>query len=160
MEQAARTTAPNTTLLSWLALGTLAVGVVLAEVVALQTAESLAGQYPEFAHLHGPLVAAAIAFGLCLEVVLAITALLIGAIRHGRIFDLWALTLVDALVGALTVATVVIAVVLPMVPGPPALGLAVFGATISGVAVVLVVLVLRALLRQAVSMRLELDEVV
>jgi hypothetical protein len=157
MEQTARTTAPNTTLLSWLALGVLAVGVVLAEVVALQTAESLADQYPEFAHLRGPLVAAAIAF---LEVVLAITALLIGAIRHGRIFDRWALTLVDALVGALTVATVVVAVVLPMVPGPPALGLAVFGATITGVAVVLVVLVLRALLRQAVSMRLELDEVV
>jgi hypothetical protein len=152
--------APSTTFSSWIALGILAVGIVLAEVIALETAASLAAEHPEFAHLRGPLTAAAIAFGLCLEAVLAITALLVGAIRHGRIFDRWALRLVDALVGALAAATVVVAAVLPALPGPPALALAVIGATITGVAVVLVVLVLRSLLRRAVSMRLELDEVV
>lgn len=160
MDHPPQVAAPITSLLSWIALGVLAVGIVLAEVVTVETAGSLTSQYPEFAHLQAPLLAAAVAFGLCLEVVLAVTALLIGAIRSGRIFERWALRLVDALVVALATATVVVAAVLPAVPGPPALALAVLGATITGTAVVLVVLVLRSLLRHAVSMRLELDEVV
>ncbi|MCU1583270.1 MAG: hypothetical protein JWO01_2658 [Microbacteriaceae bacterium] len=149
-----------TTVLTWVALGILAVIVLLAEVVLFQTARSMADRNPEFAHLEGPLVAAAIAFGVCVEAVLVITALLVGSIRRGRIFDKAALTLVDALVFALIVATALVAAVLPTIPGPPALAFALLGGVLAGMAFVLVVLVLRSLLRQAASMRLELDEVV
>jgi hypothetical protein len=92
--------------------------------------------------------------------VLVITALLVGSIRRGRIFDKAALTLVDALVFALIVATALVAAVLPTIPGPPALAFALLGGVLAGMAFVLVVLVLRSLLRQAAFMRLELDEVV
>lgn len=133
---------------------------MVAEIVVVGSAASMADRYPEFAPLAGPFVLAAIVFGCCLEAVLVITALLIRAIRSGRIFGTTASTLVDALVAALAVATVIVLAVLPAVPGPPALGLGLLGAALSGTAVVLVVLVLRSLLRTAASMRRELDAVV
>jgi hypothetical protein len=152
--------APVASVLAWSALGVLAVGVVVAEVVAADTASALAVQYPEFARLQAGLVAAALALGLCVEVVLGITAALVGAIRLGRVLDRWALTLVDALVVALTVGTVLVTAVLFVIPGPPALGLAVLGLAVVGAALVLVVLVLRSLLRQTASMRHGPDAVV
>ncbi|MCU1509813.1 MAG: hypothetical protein JWQ12_2078 [Glaciihabitans sp.] len=149
-----------TAVLTWIALGILASGVLLSEVLLFDTAQSMANLYPEFAHLEGPLVAIAIAFGVCVEAVLTITALLVGSIRRGRIFDKGASRLVDALIGVLIAATALIAAVLPFIPGPPALALALLGGVLAGTAFFLVVLVLRSLLRQAAFMRLELDEVV
>jgi hypothetical protein len=149
-----------TTVLTWVALGILAVSVLIAELALFDTARLTANRYPEFAHLQSPLVAAAIAFGVCIEAVLVITAVLVGSIRRGRIFDRAALKLVDALVLTLIVATALVAVVMPTVPGPPALVLALLGGVQIGTAFVLVVLVLRSLLRQAALMRLELNEVV
>ena len=151
---------PVTAVLTWIALGALALGVVLAEVVVATTAESMARQYPEFAHLEAPLITAALVFGFCIEAVLLITALLVSSIHRGRIFDRSALRLVNALAVSLTLATLTIIVVIPLLPGPPALVLAALGGIIAGAAVTLVVFVLRSLLRQAASMRLELDEVV
>jgi hypothetical protein len=149
-----------TAVLTWIALGILASGVLLSEVLLFDTAQSMANLYPEFAHLEGPLVAIAIAFGVCVEAVLTITALLVGSIRRGRIFDKAASRLVDALIGVLIAATALIAAVMPFIPGPPALALALLGGVLAGTAFFLVVLVLRSLLRQAAFMRLELDEVV
>lgn len=160
MSSPLRYSSPAATIASWVALGSLALGVVVAGAVVVETAGTLADDHPEFAHLLPALLAAAIAFSLCLEVVLLITALLIGAIHRGSIFDRAALRLVDALIVVLVVATVVVVAVLPVLPGPPALGLAVLGAAITGATFVLVVIVLRSLLRQAAAMRLELDEVV
>jgi hypothetical protein len=160
MSLPSRGTSLVTTVLTWVALGILAISVVLAEVLLIQVARSMAARYPEFADLESPLVAAAIAFGVCVEAVLVITALLVGSIRRGRIFDRAALRLVDALVFTLIVATALVAVVLPLLPGPPALIFTVLGGVLTGTAFVLVVLVLRSLLRQAAFMRLELDEVV
>ena len=149
-----------TTVLAWVALGILALGIIGAEAVLVQSARAMALVYPEFANLEAPLVFAAITFGVCVEAVLVITGLLVWAISRGRIFDPFALRLVDALLAALGVATLVVASTLPLLPGPPALVLGVFGGVIAGIAVALVVLVLRSLLRQASMMRLELDEVV
>ncbi|TBN56589.1 DUF2975 domain-containing protein [Glaciihabitans arcticus] len=151
---------PVTAVLTWIALGALAIGVILAEVVVVTTAQSMAQLYPEFAHLEAPLVAAALVFGFCVEAVLLITALLVSSIDRGRIFDRSALRLVNALAISLILATLTIVVVIPLLPGPPALVLAALGGIIAGAAVTLVVLVLRSLLRQAAFMRLELDEVV
>lgn len=150
----------TTAVLTWVALGVLAAGVILAEVLTFYTAQSSAELYPEFAELAGPLVGLAIAFGLCVEAVLMITALLVGSIHRGRIFDRGASRLVDALLVTLITATALIAAVVPLIPGPPALVFAVLGAVLVGIAFFLVVLVLRSLLRQAAFMRLELDEVV
>jgi hypothetical protein len=150
----------TTAVLTWMALGILAAGVILSEVLMLYTAQSMAEQYPEFADLAGPLAGLAIAFGFCVEAVLTITALLVESIHRGRIFDRGASRLVDALLVTLLTATAVVAAVVPLIPGPPALVFALLGAMLVGIAFFLVVLVLRTLLRQAAFMRLELDEVV
>lgn len=54
----------TTTVLTRVALGLLALSVLLTGAVLFPTARSMADSYPEFAHLEGPLVAAAIAFGV------------------------------------------------------------------------------------------------
>lgn len=146
--------------MSWMALGMLALCVLVIGVVVLESAGSLARQYPEFAHLEGPFIGATIAFGICAEVGLVVTGLLIGAISAGRIFDRSALKLVDALVVTLILATAIVAAVLPFAPGPPLLELALLGSVLFGAPLVLVLLLLRSLLRQAASMSRELAEVV
>jgi hypothetical protein len=85
--------------LTRIALGLLAATVLLGQVAIVPIAQFTAEQYPEFAHLHGPLLVAA-------------------------------------------------------------LGLALLAGVLVGTTFVLVLLVLRSLLRQAISMRVELDEVV
>ena len=160
MEPIAPRPSAVTAALAWVALGILALGVVGAEAVVVQSARDMAHLYPEFADLEAPLVTAALVFGVCIEAILVITGLLVWSIRRGRIFDRAALRLVDSLVIALVAATLVVASTLPFLPGPPALVLAVLGGIIAGTAVTLVVLNLRSLLREAASMRLELDEVV
>lgn len=142
------------------ALGVLAVLVVLGEVVIAVSAASSAQAYPEFAYLQVPFVIAALAFGVCVEVALIVTAVLVGYTRDRRIFEPVALRLVDYLTSAIAVATIIVVAVLVAIPGPPALALLLLAGVAVGAAFVLVLLVLRSLLRSAVSMRVELDEVV
>ena len=142
------------------ALGLLAAVVFLGAVLVVTGAGSLAALYPEFEYLHLPFVIAAIAFGVCLEIALLLTAVLVGYTRDRRIFEPTALRLVDYLISAIAGATIIIGAVVAMVPGPPALALLLFGGAVAGAACALVLLVLRSLLRGAVFMRVELDEVV
>jgi xanthosine utilization system XapX-like protein len=58
------------------------------------------------------------------------------------------------------VATFIVGLVLAIIPGPPALALALLGGILAGATFTLVLLVLRSLLSHAVSMRAELEEVV
>jgi Protein of unknown function (DUF2975) len=148
------------TVLTWLALGILALAVLLAEVAVFPIAQSMAKQYPEFAQLRTPLLLAAIAFGVCVEVVLAVVAILVGFIRNGRILGQQAPRLVDVLMSVIAVATVIVLTVLLAIPGPPFLAFVLVTGVLVGATFVLVLLVLRSLLRRAVSMRAELDEVV
>lgn len=160
MHLSLRHASPVVTVLAFLALGALAISLLIVEVAVVSSAGPMAAEYPEFTHLAGPLIVAAIAWGVCIMAVLVITALLIGTIDRGRIFDPRALRLVDALVAALVLAAAILGGVLTVIPGPPALALGLFGGALVGVALALVVLRLRALLRHAASMRFELDEVI
>jgi hypothetical protein len=148
------------TTLTRIALGALMVAVVLGEVSIVASAELMATEYPEFASLEVPLLGAAIAFGLCVELVLIVTAVLVGYIRNERIFRPVALRLVDVIIAAILVATFIVGLVLAIIPGPPALALALLGGILAGATFTLVLLVLRSLLSHAVSMRAELEEVV
>ncbi len=154
------TASATTTVLTRIGLGALMVAVILGEVSIVATAELMAVEHPEFASLQGPLVAAAIAFGLCVEIVLIVTLVLVDYARDERIFHPRALRLVDILVVALLAATAITGMVLVAIPGPPALALALLGGILAGATFTLVLLVLRSLLRHAVSMRAELEEVV
>lgn len=154
------TSHPAMIALTRVALGVLVVLVVLGEVVVIISASSSAELYPEFAYLQVPFVIAALAFGVCVEVALVVTAVLVGYTRDRRIFEPAALRLVDSLTSAIAVATIIVVAVLVAIPGPPALALLLLGGAAVGAAFALVLLVLRSLLRSAVSMRVELDEVV
>ena len=148
------------TIATWMALGAVAVVVVVCAMLLFPVSASLARDNPEFADLQTVLLALALAIGVCAEAVLAATALLVGYIHQDRIFDRAAARAVDLLVLTVIIATVLTACLLPFIPGPPPLALLIFGGVLLGVAVSLVLSVLRSLLRRAILMRVELDEVV
>lgn len=151
---------PITIILTRVALCLLAAAVVVGELVVAMNAQSLAERYPEFAHLHAPLVLLVIAFGACVEVVLIAAGVLVGYTRDDRIFGRTALRVVDIMIYAFLIATVFVVAALFAIPGPPALALLLLGGALVGAVFVLIVLVLRSLLRTAMFMRVELDEVV
>lgn len=142
------------------ALALLFVGVIGAQILIVMTGQSMVKAFPEFADIHAPLVTAAIMFGVCVEVILVITAILVGYIRDDRIFGSSSLRLVDIMAACLAVATVIMVATLFLIPGPPALALLLVGAVLVGATLTLVLVVLRSLLRKAVFMRTELDVVV
>ena len=123
-------------------------------------ADVIFGFLPDFAFGRGPLIALELAFGLCLEVLLAVTGVLVGYIAVDRIFRPSALRWVNVLVSTAAVATVLVFATLIFIPGPPQLFLFMVGAAAVGATIVLVLLVLRSLLHRAVSINVELDEVV
>jgi len=142
------------------ALAVLAIVVLIAALAVLPLAQLMSDEYPEFGHLQAPFVLAALAFGLCAEVVLVVSAVLVRFIRNGRIYSAPALRLVNVLIVAFAVATLIVAAVLPANPGPPLLALSLLIGVIAGVASTLVLLMLRDLLWNAAAIRGELDEVV
>ena len=142
------------------ALALLFMALILGQILTVVTARTAAQGYPEFAALQLPLTSVGIVFGICVECVLLITGVLVGYTRDGRIFGVHALRLVDLMTGAFAVATVLVIIAVALVPGPPVLGLLMAGGALVGATFTLVLLVLRALLRRAASMRVELDEVI
>jgi hypothetical protein len=118
----------------------------------------------EIVALHLPLVALGILFVACAEVSLVCIWMLLSKVRSGRIFDGSAFRPVNAVIVALTTATLLIAVVigvLAFVGGPPPIvGLMLVGALLGGVTLTLVVVVMRGLLRQATALERDLAEVV
>ena len=151
---------PALVILTRAALALLLLTVIGAQILVVTVAQSTVNAYPEFADIHVPLVAAAILFGVCVEVILVITGKLVGYIRDGRIFGSSSLRLVDIMAASLAAGTVTVACALFLIPGPPALGLLMVGGVLVGATLTLVLLVLRSLLRKAAFMRAELDEVV
>ena len=86
--------------------------------------------------------------------------MLVGYIRADRIFSPSALRLVDGLVAAVAAGTLLAIVALFFIPGPPQLFLLVEASVLVGATILLVLMVMRSLLRRAVSMHVELGEVV
>jgi hypothetical protein len=151
---------PATVLVTRVALALLFLAVITGQIAVVLTAQFLVETYPEFSDLQGPLVSAAILFGICTQVVLVITGVLVGYIQDSRIFEPTSLKLVDVMAITLATATATVAATLFWVPGPPALGLLLLGGALVGATITLVLLTLRSLLRRTASMRVELDGVV
>jgi hypothetical protein len=145
---------------AWVALGIVMLIVAVVEIGVSQYADGLIQLLPDFASVKGPLVALAFGFGICVEVLLTTTAVLVGYIRSDRIFRPSALRWVDVLVLVAGTATVLVLATLFFIPGPPQLFLLVAASVPVGATVVLVLLVMRTMLRRAVAMHVELEEVV
>jgi hypothetical protein len=145
---------------TWLAVGLLAALILASEVALIPISESIVDRNPEFATLRTPLLSLALGVGLCGEIVLTATAILVGYIRRDRIFGHAAARMVDLLVLTVLVATILTASTLAFIPGPPALGIMIVGGVLVGITLFLVLIVLRSLLQRTALMRAELDQVV
>ena len=150
---------------TYVALGILFVGVAVVQygLVALSQyyAETLE---PEYARWQLPLLVPSLAFGLCVQFGVVATAVLVARVRSGRILEPGAVRGVDVLVGAVTLAgllSVVLVVLLRLADAvPPGVMLVLVLGGLSLLVVDLLLLVLRSLLRRAILLRAELDEVV
>ncbi len=143
-----------------IALGLLFGAVLAGQIFSVLKSQSLEADYPEFSHLQVPLVAAAIAFGICVQAVLGAAAVLTGYTRDHRIFGPSALKLVEFMSDALAVATTIVVITLFMIPGPPALGLLLLGGALLATALTVVLRVLRSRLRSAAYTPVEIGQAV
>ena len=125
---------------------------------------SVADSLPEYANLRGPLLALAIGFTALGLVALAMVALLVQRIYGETVLEQRSVLWVNVLVGTLGVAAALIVVGFVVISngqaGSPFLALIQVMACLGLVALACITLVLRSLLKSAIAMRTELDEVV
>ncbi|HYQ69483.1 DUF2975 domain-containing protein [Actinophytocola sp.] len=144
--------------------------VVLFGILVVFQTMSLPGQFrfmaqeePDLAYLRWPATAVSVFWVLCVQVVIVCTWKLLTLVRKDRIFSPASLAWVDAIVWAVAAAWVVLVGVFLYVgfnaddPGLPLLlFLVVVGVTVLG----LLLVVLRALLRQATTLRADMEAVI
>ena len=123
----------------------------------------MAQESPEDAHLRWPLTAIFVFWVLCIQVVIVATWKLLTLVKHDRIFTQASLRWVDAIVWAIVAAWLVLLGVDVWVatqaddPGVPMLLLLLTtGVTVLG----LLMVVMRALLRQATTLRTDMEAVI
>lgn len=127
-------------------------------------AASAAVALPEYADLRAPLLGLAIALALLALVALVSVALLIRRIHRATILTRTSLLRVDVLTatfaGAIAVFITGFVVISNGQAGSPLLALILTTATLATIVLECITLVLRSLLRHAILLRTELDEVV
>ena len=137
---------------------------VLAQVAFLPALSgAMAQDSPELAYLRWPtLVVAVLGLG-CVQVVIVCTWKLLTLVEDDRIFSAASMVWVDAIVGAIAAAwllllgTFVWSLVSVGLPGPPLVLLLLL---VAGAVVGLLVVVMRALLQQATTLRADLETVI
>ena len=143
---------------------------VLFAVLVLFQVMSLPGQFasmaqesPEMAYLRWPATAVSIFWVICVQVVIVATWKLLTLVQKDRIFSPGSLRWVDAIVWAIVAAWVTLAGVFLYVgvnADDPGIVLVLF-VLLVGVAVLgLLMVVMRALLRQATTLRTDLEGVI
>ena len=145
-------------------LGAAFAAMVLAQVAVLPPMfRVLASDYPELAHLRWPMLTVSVLELLCVQVVIACTWRLLTMVKDDRIFSedslVWVNTIVGAIAAAwvLLLATFVYLVGLWGLPGLPA---ALLLMLVAGAVVGLLMVVMRALLRQATTLRTDMEAVI
>jgi hypothetical protein len=123
----------------------------------------MAEQSPDMAYLRWPLTAVTVFWVVCVQVVIVSTWKLLTLVKKDRIFSPASLTWVDAIVWAVVAAWVVLLgafVYVGVRATDPALPLLLF-LLLTGVAVLgLLMVVMRALLRQATTLRMDMEAVI
>lgn len=144
--------------------------VVLFGILVMLQTLSFPGQFaymaresPDEAYLRWPLTAVTVFWVLCIQVVIVCTWKLLSMVKNDRIFSDASLAWVDAIVWAIAAAWLVLLGVFLYVgfnaddPGMPVLlFLMVVGIAVLG----LLMLVMRALLRQATTLRTDMEAVI
>lgn len=143
--------------------------VAFALLVVFQTM-SLPGQFahmareePDMAYLRWPLTAWSVLELVCVQVVIVCTWKLLTLVKHDRIFSEGSLKWVDAIVGAIAIAWVLLLGLFLYVgfnADDPGLPLLLFLMLVFGAVVGLLMVVMRALLRQATMLRTDMEAVI
>ena len=123
----------------------------------------LAEQEPDLAHLRWPLLALSIVGLACVQLVIVCTWRLLTMIRVDRIFTDEAFVWVDLILGAMGTAWLLFAGVCAYAASAssdPALPLLLFVLMLVGGVVLLLMVVMRALLRQATTLRADMEAVI
>ncbi|WP_309713113.1 DUF2975 domain-containing protein [Pseudolysinimonas sp.] len=149
---------------TFVALGVLFLGIGILQYGLIALSEYYVRTLPEYSALQPPLLVLLLGGGVCFQAAIVSTAVLVGRVRSGHILEQGALRWVDVLVGTITLAgfvTVALVILLRIADAlPPGVMLVlVIGGVALGV-LDLLLLVLRSLLRRAIILRTELDEVV
>lgn len=151
-------------LAAYVALGILFAGLAVVQYGLVMLSQYYAETVPQCGYLQAPLLVVTLGFCLAVEVGVVATAVLVAHVRSGRILETRSVRWVDLLIGSVTVAGLLVAVFAVLVRVadgvPPG---AMLFIVIGGIALLvldLLLLVLRSLLRRAIVLRAELDEVV
>lgn len=138
-------------------------------LVVFQTL-SLPGQFahmakesPDDAYLRWPMTAVSVFLVLCCQVVIVSTWKLLTLVRDGRIFTEASMAWVDAIVWAIGAAWVVLLGVFLYVgfhADDPGMPLLLFLMLVAGAVLGLLMVVMRALLRQATTLRTDMEAVI
>jgi hypothetical protein len=123
----------------------------------------LAAEEPDLAHLRWPLTAFAVLELACVQVVIVATWKLLAMVETDRIFSEQALRWVDAIVRAIAVAWLLLLGVFLYVGSTaddPGMPLLLFLLLVAGAVLGLLLVVMRALLRQATTLRTDMEAVI
>jgi hypothetical protein len=139
-------------------------GLVVAQVMSMPGQFAyMAQEEPDLAYLRWPLTIWSILELLCIQVVIVCTWKLLTLVAADRIFSEEAFAWVDTIIWALGVGWVLflgVFVYLGFLANDPGLPILMFGMVLVGGVVVLLVVVLRALLRQATTLRADMETVI
>lgn len=145
-------------------LALLFAGLVVAQVAILPgTLAYQAEQEPDLAYLRWPALGFGIVELLCVQVVIVCTWKLLGMVKADRIFSEAAFVWVDAIVWTMVTAWALLFamfVLVTAIVAGPGLPVLLFGMVLAGGVLVLLMLVMRALLRQATTLRSDMDAVI
>jgi hypothetical protein len=150
---------------TYVALGVLFAGVLVVQYGLVALADYYRSELPPVLQVYiAPLLVLGLAFGVCVQIGTLATAVLVARVRTGRVLEISAVRWVDALVGTTTIAgliTVALSVVFRLADAlPPGIMLLLVLFGVGLLVLDLLLLVLRSLLRRAIALRAELDEVV
>jgi hypothetical protein len=147
---------------AYAALAVLFASVAYAEYGTVQILLNYPDLPPNDAELPTALFALMIGFGVCVQLGIVATTVLVSLVRWNRILERRSVLWVDVLCIAVTLCALITGglVILRLQAGPPGLVLVLVLFGLALLALALVLLVLRSLLRRAIVLRSELDEVV
>jgi hypothetical protein len=147
---------------AYAALAALFACVGIAEYWLLQISVNSPDTLPLDAEFPTALFALMIGFGVCVQLGIVATIVLISLVRWNRILESRSVRWVDVLCIAVTLGGLITGglVIVRLQAGPPGLLLVLVLFGLALLALALVLLVLRSLLRRAILLRSELDEVV
>ncbi|MFG1820529.1 DUF2975 domain-containing protein [Kribbella sp. NPDC049174] len=139
-------------------------GLVVAQVMSMPGQFAyMAEEEPDVAYLRWPLTIWSILELLCIQVVIVCTWKLLTLVTSDRIFSEEAFAWVDAIIWALGAGWVLflgVFLYLGFLANDPGLPILMFGIVLVGGVLVLLMVVMRALLRQATTLRADMEAVI